>query len=1769
MKEYDELRIRLRRIGTQRYLAVANGAAAGAAVLDVGDEPARLREAHSRLVDVDLHRAPRRGADTAAELRAVGAETYALLFGGPLGRCLDAARAAQRSRGLRLRFDLPPELADLPVETLCAPSDQPGQTFAFDSNLSLVRSLPGNPVRSRLPFPEDGREAISTLIAVASPDGLPELGGDAEIAALADLLPPLLARQEVIRHATRDRIEAWLEAQQGPAAVHLIAHGERDARGGIASVLLETAGGAPDAVPGDLLGGMLVNAPKLRLVVLNLCHSAGSGPAEPFSGLAEALVGRGIPAVVGMRGLITDLAAREVGPRILDGMCANKSVDEAVVSARQRIAHHGDTAVEWGTPTLFLHEDCGHGWLFKAREMHDGDTGDVDFLRAGKTAVDLVEGDGELTRDAILRAARFRRWERDWEAVLRTVKVRNPTAALKLLRQEAELELAWPAVERLCAALAAEQGAAAADIPGLPADVAALLDAEAAADARLHALMEAAAAAEAAEDWDEAADRYRRVLAERGRGYRDAAARLRAAAEEAGLDERYARAAAYEADGRWADARAQFNRILTARPQGLRDTADRAAYAGGRIAEDAEDWDAAAADYERCAAYADAAARLELARGRRLAAAGDWDAAAERLAAAAAAGLDIGHWPGYAAARAAEAAGDWHRAAAAFAAADGFADSARRAVLAAAHLAYAASEWLTAAEHFDQVPDLADRPGDLAGRLLAAAEHDEAAGEWRRAAAAYRRLPDAAEQTAYCEARALELDGRWSEAADRHRATGHRDAALRARYADARSAERRGDWDTAGALHAALPAGFADAAARVKYAAGRAADARDDWDGTIAGFADLADGFEDGEVGRRRRHARAAAAAAEADWASVLPLLGDTPAEARDGAAGRLRHRARGELAEHDGDWTAAAAAFDAAGDEERGRYAVLRAHAAAGAWTDLLALAADLPDDHRDTAHWRRYARAQQAAQDARWADVLDACDGLPDGFGDSAALARRAAFHRAFDAAFDSGDWSAVADLAAGLGDEHRTAALDAYARGRTSEQDGDWAAAADAYRACPGLADADTRARYAEARHLEETGRWTAAAAAYEAAGLAEALARADRLRGLRRALPWAERLLTAGLVADPLAEHDPAHPYTALAAAGIGPDASADEIDAAPFTLMRLGGMSAESRLAWDRLRDPVQRLLTDTLHHWSRDRAALGRALSGLDLDGDPLAQLCERLPEEAPLFTLLSGRRDEAVGLLRRRAAARPGDRVDCHRLAAAEFWRASELERIGAWEAAEDSWRTSLACWATLAGDDAHWAAWAASRSERYGRAVTPADAWRLRAELGAHLSGVLTGRTERHARGGRAGLAGRGRELVSYLDTELEAARALREAGGLPLDGERPLACGPGYLAVAGLADALARFTAALDADESADETVARRLRWAFSPSARAFTEYERRRYDAAAQALPDLHRLPRADLPPDCEGPDAAGHPADCAHCADWAARAPAYGRLPHRRIRLHRDAIDLAVRIRLFGGQSLLAEGRVQDAMGEFRTAVAVAANGATQVKTREGVLRIILGRVRHLVDTDDRRHTRLDDAIALLEAAQGVAGPVGVAELDRELARRLVDRALYRWSADRTAPVAALLPDMRRALSLDPAADRAVESHARFLVIASDRTPADRPAARLELLTEALEHIDARVSAGGLNNRVRSSLVEVVDEIKDANFAGLSVAEISAIVDSYSEHDTARSLTARAESRTLAGDLTRAADDLVRAVLLEPGSGGAARALIGVLKAQLAEGRSEP
>jgi hypothetical protein len=298
--------------------------------------------------------------------RAFGTRLFEAVFSGDVGRqwvrSIDAAEREEQGLRLRLRLSDAPGLADVPWEYLYSPSAD--DFVVLSSWTPVVRYISldkGAPPLTVVP-------PLRMLAMVSSPTDYPPLDVAAEWARLdegmADIVESGLVEIHRLEKATLRELQRALR-RTDYHLLHFIGHGGFDATVADGLLLLETDEGRAREVSGRQLGTILDDARTIRLAVLNACEGARTSGADPFAGVAQSLVAKGIPAVVAMQFEISDRAAiifaHEFYTAITDGF----SVEAAVGEARRAI--FGSKAdVEWGTPVLYMRAEDGR--LFDVAE---------------------------------------------------------------------------------------------------------------------------------------------------------------------------------------------------------------------------------------------------------------------------------------------------------------------------------------------------------------------------------------------------------------------------------------------------------------------------------------------------------------------------------------------------------------------------------------------------------------------------------------------------------------------------------------------------------------------------------------------------------------------------------------------------------------------------------------------------------------------------------------------------------------------------------------------------------------------------------------------------------------------------------------------------------------------------------------------------------------------------------------------------------------------------------------------------------------------------------------------------------------------------------------------------------------------------------------------------------------------------------------------------------------------------------------------------------
>jgi formylglycine-generating enzyme required for sulfatase activity len=311
--------------------------------------------------------------------KAIGSKLFQSLFSGVVRKEFDKTEARARSSGSRLRLHLrfeALELAAYPWEYLY---DREDEEFLFRSGrASILRTLDV----SAVPRPLFATGPLRMLVLSAGPEGLPPLCLEEEFVAIQKALACLTrAGRLVIQRMDRPTLPKISEYLQENHChiVHFLGHGDAGA------LYMEDTEGAGLPIDHDLVSEFLQHE-HLRLVVLNACEGARAGEESPFSGVAQRLVRRGVPAVVAMQCAVEDSMAVAFSRHFYRFLARTGRPGQALALTRRELLAEGYRN-GWGIPALYMQASDGQllapGWCWPWK-----------LMAAGLAAAALMAGTG-------------------------------------------------------------------------------------------------------------------------------------------------------------------------------------------------------------------------------------------------------------------------------------------------------------------------------------------------------------------------------------------------------------------------------------------------------------------------------------------------------------------------------------------------------------------------------------------------------------------------------------------------------------------------------------------------------------------------------------------------------------------------------------------------------------------------------------------------------------------------------------------------------------------------------------------------------------------------------------------------------------------------------------------------------------------------------------------------------------------------------------------------------------------------------------------------------------------------------------------------------------------------------------------------------------------------------------------------------------------------------------------------------------------------------
>ena len=285
--------------------------------------------------------------------KSFGSRLFDALFSGEVRERYTASVETANRAGTRLeihlRLEAVPQLMGLPWE------------FIFDSSADQFVALSkGKSLTQYIEFPQQIQPlAVTTplnvLVMISSPSDFVKINKTEEWENLKDTLQPLeklgLLRLEPLEQASLSVLRKALRLK--PYHIfHYIGHGYLEEETNEGVFLLEDESGKGYPVSSQYLGYALHDRQSTRLAILSSFESDINPQSAPFSGAAQSLLHRDIPAVIAMQFGISGRTAGTFSSVFYRSLVEGAAVNAALANARQAIYTTGEE-IEWASPVLY------------------------------------------------------------------------------------------------------------------------------------------------------------------------------------------------------------------------------------------------------------------------------------------------------------------------------------------------------------------------------------------------------------------------------------------------------------------------------------------------------------------------------------------------------------------------------------------------------------------------------------------------------------------------------------------------------------------------------------------------------------------------------------------------------------------------------------------------------------------------------------------------------------------------------------------------------------------------------------------------------------------------------------------------------------------------------------------------------------------------------------------------------------------------------------------------------------------------------------------------------------------------------------------------------------------------------------------------------------------------------------------------------------------------------------------------------------------------
>ncbi len=288
------------------------------------------------------------------EMVAFGVDLFETLFAGELRRLYDVARSRQRGQKLDLILtSMIPWIAEKPWEFAY---DSGRRSFLATEDVHFVRNVVTSVPADAIP-PADG--PLRILIASAQPVGFGQLSIEQEVEVIKRGFEPLIEAGLVIVDPLAQASPATLHGALSTGrynVVHFIGHGEFDDDAQEGYLVFENGRGGELRL-GTRSACELFCGRGLSLVFLNACQTGSGGRADFNKGTAQAIVAKGLPALVANQYSVLDSSATSFAQHfywsLAQGMTVGQSAREARIAVNYSL--EGEP-IDWAVPVVYARD---------------------------------------------------------------------------------------------------------------------------------------------------------------------------------------------------------------------------------------------------------------------------------------------------------------------------------------------------------------------------------------------------------------------------------------------------------------------------------------------------------------------------------------------------------------------------------------------------------------------------------------------------------------------------------------------------------------------------------------------------------------------------------------------------------------------------------------------------------------------------------------------------------------------------------------------------------------------------------------------------------------------------------------------------------------------------------------------------------------------------------------------------------------------------------------------------------------------------------------------------------------------------------------------------------------------------------------------------------------------------------------------------------------------------------------------------------------------